>query len=94
MNPHDNWMMNFYTNRIMNDKSGRPISDAHLLMARGKLILALEQEGRQRRSERSALKQGSRRKTNERKLALALKSGSGSSQRTRNERRLALALAS
>jgi|APThiThiocy_cv2_1041547.scaffolds.fasta_scaffold10387_6 hypothetical protein len=69
MNHYNHWMMTFYRNRIMNGKSGRPIPNTRSLIAKQKL----------------ALEQGSRRKRNERKLALAV-------GQSRNERKLWLAL--
>jgi hypothetical protein len=63
MNPDRDWMMTFYKNRMMNDKSGRPLPDARVLLARRKLVVALEQGGKQSR--------------NERRLALALEQGGG-----------------
>jgi hypothetical protein len=56
MNPYRDWMMDFYRNRLMNDKSGPMV-----LLARRKLVVALEQGGKQSR--------------NERRLALALQQG-------------------
>ncbi|SEA74161.1 hypothetical protein [Nitrosospira multiformis] len=60
MNHYEDWMMDFYRNRMMNDKSGRPVPDTRSLLAKQKL--ALKQGGKQKRR-------------NEIRLALALGKG-------------------
>ena len=73
MNPYKDWMMNFYRNRMMNDKNGRFVPDARSLIAKKKLTV--EQGRRQENEKRLALalgQRGGQRRRNERRLALAL----------------------
>lgn len=42
MNPYKDWMMALYKKRMMNDKNGRSVPDARLLIARKRLALALD----------------------------------------------------
>ena len=49
MNHYRDWMMAFYQDRIMNGKNAGPLPDAHSLVARRKLVLALDQGVGQRR---------------------------------------------
>ena len=73
MNPYKDWMMAFYTNKMMNYKNGRSVPDA-------RKKLSLEQKGAQRRKNESRLalslkEGGGQRKRNEIRLALALGQG-------------------
>jgi hypothetical protein len=87
MNHYRDSMMAFYRDRIVNDKSARPLPDARSLIARWRI--ALEKGSKQRNEKRPALKQGGKQtRRNEIRLALLL----GKGGKSRNEKRLQLLL--